>query len=291
MLVAARDIFSPYSPCTDFILTVCGHVTLISSSSYSLAGTHLSDTSCTQLASGIRNNQSLKILDLSNNRLYGPQFSDLMDALSNPPCGIEKLNLGYNYLPDTACTQLASGIRNNQSLKILDLTGSHLSGPHFSDLMDALSSPACRIEKLKLTGNNLPDTSCTQLASGIRNNQSLKTLDLSGNHLSGPHFSDLMDALSSPACRIEELQLMGNNLAGTSCTQLASGIRNSQSLKILDLSLNHLSGPHFSDLMAALSSPACRIEKLNLLSCRLSNNEKKKLSELSTHKPKMKISN
>ncbi|XP_069807252.1 NACHT, LRR and PYD domains-containing protein 12-like [Dendropsophus ebraccatus] len=224
----------------------------------------LPETSCTQLASGIRNNRSLKILVLHNNYLSGPHFSDLMDALSSPDCRIEELLLDGNGLKNTSCTQMASMIRKNQSLKRLELSSNNLSGPHFSDLMDALSSPDCRMEELLLGSNNLPDTSCPQLASGIRNNQSLRKLDLSGNRLSGPHFSDLMDALSSPDCRIEELLLAMNDLRDTSCTQLASGIRNNQSLKRLDLSSNNLSGPHFSDLMDALSSPACRIEELHL---------------------------
>ncbi|KAM3909975.1 NACHT, LRR and PYD domains-containing protein 12-like [Leptodactylus fuscus] len=254
-----------------------------------LAGNDLPDTSCTQLASIIRNNRSLKMLDLSGNYLSGPHFSDVVAALSSPSCRIERLYLGKNNLPDTSCTQLASGIWHNRSLKILDLSNNRLSGPHFSDLMAALSSPACRIQEFCLRSNNLPDTSCTQLASVIRNNQSLKKLDLSSNRLSGPHFSDLMAALSSPACRIQELHLGKNNLPDTSCTQLASGIRNNQSLKILDLSNNRLSGPHFSDLMAALSSPACRIQELRLQNNGLSEEEKKEIRKLLRHKPNMKI--
>ncbi|XP_040270347.1 NACHT, LRR and PYD domains-containing protein 12-like isoform X3 [Bufo bufo] len=250
----------------------------------------LPDTSCIQLASGIRNNQSLKILVLSGNSLSGPHFSDLMEALSSPACRIEELRLGYNDLPDTSCIQLASGIRNNRSLKILDLSYNRLSGPHFSDLMEALSSPACRIEELHLRDNDLPDTSCIQLASVIRNNLSLKILVLSKNRLSGPHFSDLMEALSSPACRIETLRLANNNLPDTSCIQLASVIRNNQSLKILYLSGNRLSGPHFSDLMEALSSPACRIETLRLRYNELSEEEKEALRKLEKQKTNMKIS-
>ncbi|XP_040279082.1 NACHT, LRR and PYD domains-containing protein 3-like [Bufo bufo] len=230
----------------------------------SLVNNDLPDTSCIQLASVIRNNQSLKILVLSSNHLYGPNFSDLMEALSSPACRIEHLDLGLNGLPDTSCIQLASVIRNNQSLKRLDLSGNSLSGPHFSDLMKALSSPGCRIEALHLGDNKLPDTSCIPLASVIKNNQSLKILTLSGNLLSGPHFSDLMEALSSPACRIEELHLAENDLPEISCLQLASGIRDNQSLKILDLNDNSLSGPHFSILMEVLSSPGCRIEELHL---------------------------
>ncbi|XP_069805999.1 NACHT, LRR and PYD domains-containing protein 3-like [Dendropsophus ebraccatus] len=230
----------------------------------SLNGNKLPGTSCTQLASIIRNNHCLKKLDLSGNRLSGPPFSDLMDALSSPDCRIEELRLDRNDLPDTSCTQLATGIRNNQSLKKLDLSGNRLSGPPFSDLMAALSSPDCRIEELLLVGNNLENNSCTNLASGIRNNYSLKKLFLSENRLSGPHFSDLMDALSSPACRIVELHLSRNDLSNSSCIQLASGIKNNQSLKILVLSGNRLSGPHFSALVDALSSPDCRIEELHL---------------------------
>ncbi|XP_044143480.1 ribonuclease inhibitor-like [Bufo gargarizans] len=156
--------------------------------------------------------------------------------------------------------------------------------------MAALSSPACRIETLQLGGNGLRDTSCIQLASVIRNNQSLKTLDLSANRLSGPHFSDLMAALSSPACRIETLQLGNNDLRDTFCIQLASVIRNNQSLKILDLYGNRLSGPHFSDLTEALSSPAGRIETLDLNINGLSEEEKEEaIRKLSKQKPNMGI--
>ncbi|XP_073495211.1 NACHT, LRR and PYD domains-containing protein 3-like isoform X2 [Phyllobates terribilis] len=228
----------------------------------SLADNNLQHTSCIQLASLIRKSQSLKILDLSGNSLSGPHFRDLMEALSSSDCRIEELCLAGNSLPDTSCIHLASVISNNQNLKILVLSDNDLPGLHFRDLTVALSSPDCRIEELHLAHNYLPDTSCIHLASLVRNNRSLKILDLYDNDLFGPHFSELMDALSSPNCRIEELRLGNNDLPDTSCIQLASGIKNNQSLKKLDLSDNRLYGPHFSDMMAALSSPDCRIEEL-----------------------------
>ncbi|XP_040268236.1 NACHT, LRR and PYD domains-containing protein 3-like [Bufo bufo] len=255
----------------------------------SLAGSNLSDSCCIQLASVMRNNQSLKVLDVSFNELFGPDFSHLMEALSSPACRIETLQLRNTYLRDTSCIQLTSGIRNNQSLKILDLYGNNLSGPDFSDLMEALSSPACRIEELDLGNNNVPDSCCIHFASVMRNNQSLKRLLLSNNELSGPHFSHLMEALSSPDCRIEELNLAGNNLQNSSCIHLASAIRNNQSLKKLDISHNNLSGPDFSDLMEALSSPACRIETLNLENIKLMEQERKTAKHLRKLKPNMEI--
>ncbi|CAI9589999.1 unnamed protein product, partial [Staurois parvus] len=110
----------------------------------------------------------------------------------------------------------------------------------------------------RLDGNQLTDSSCPILASGIRNNQTLRTLNLSGNNLEGPHFSDLMSALTTS--RIEELRLYGNQLKDSSCPHLASGIRNNQTLRRLNLSGNNLEGPHFSDLMSALTTS--RIEEL-----------------------------
>ncbi|XP_069806654.1 NACHT, LRR and PYD domains-containing protein 3-like isoform X2 [Dendropsophus ebraccatus] len=257
--------------------------------SLSLTKNQLSDRSCSLLASIIRNNPSLTILNLSSNHLSGPHFSDMVEALSSPDCRIQELHLDYNNLSDMSCTELAAIIRNNPFLKKLDLSGNHLSGPNFSDLVEALSGPDCSLEELHLANNDLPDTSCTQLASIIRNNRSLKRIDLSGNNLYGPRFSDLMEALSSPDCRIEELHLANNDLPDTSCTLLAFVIRNNQSLKRLVLSGNHLSGPHFIDLVEALSSPACRIQDLYLANNNLPDTSCTQLASILRNNPSLKI--
>ncbi|XP_071970736.1 NACHT, LRR and PYD domains-containing protein 6-like isoform X2 [Engystomops pustulosus] len=233
----------------------------------------LSDSSCVPLASVIRNNPDLKILDLSGNSLAGPDLSVLLEALSGL-CRLEMLHLSRNNLPDTSCVPLASVIRNNPDLKILDLSGNHLPGPDLSVLLEALSGLR-RLEELHLFGNNLPDTSCVPLASVIRNNPDLKTLVLSGNSLAGPDLSVLLEALSG-LCRMEELYLADNNLPDTSCVPLASVIRNNPDLKTLvltgnrlpgpDLSVlsgNRLPGPDLSVLLEALSG-LCRLEMLHL---------------------------
>ncbi|XP_073465149.1 NACHT, LRR and PYD domains-containing protein 12-like [Aquarana catesbeiana] len=176
----------------------------------------------------------------------------LIPALHN----IKSLRLENNHLTDSSCPHLASGIRNNQTLRTLILSGNNLEGPHFRDVMEALTTS--RIEELRLMGNHLTDSSCPHLASGIRNNQTLRALNLNGNNLEGPQFRDLMEALTTS--RIEELELWNNHLTDSSCPHLASGIRNNQTLRTLDLSGNNLEGPQFRDLMEALTTS--RIEEL-----------------------------
>ncbi|XP_068109209.1 NACHT, LRR and PYD domains-containing protein 3-like [Hyperolius riggenbachi] len=217
---------------------------------------NLSERSCLHLASGISDNKTLRKLDLSHNILDGPQFSDLMKALTTSQ--IEELHLDANNLPPSSCLQLASGIRDNQTLKNLGLSENNLKGPYFGDLMAALTTS--KIETLNLRTNNLTPNFCPELASGIRNNQTLRALVLSYNSLEGPEFSVLMEALRTS--RIEELYLDSTELANSSCPDLASGIRDHQTLRKLDLSSNRLKGPHFRDLMAALTTS--RIEELLL---------------------------
>ncbi|CAI9617020.1 unnamed protein product, partial [Staurois parvus] len=223
---------------------------------YRLSSNHLTDSSCPHLASGIRNNPTLRTLNLSRNNLEGPHFRDLMAALTTSR--IEELQLDDNDLTDISCPHLASGIRDNPTLRTLNLSDNNLEGPHFRDLMAALTTS--RIEELHLDGNHLTDSSCPHLASGIRNNPTLRTLDLSGNNLEGPHFRDLMAALTTS--RIEELHLDNNQLTHRSCPHLASGIRNNPTLRTLNLSGNMLEGPHFRDLTAVLTTS--QIDELQL---------------------------
>ncbi|KAM3909876.1 NACHT, LRR and PYD domains-containing protein 12-like [Leptodactylus fuscus] len=254
--------------------------TLKSHKIFDLGGVHMSALDCTALAFIMETCTHIEELKLFRCSLDTEGLLQFAPMLHN----LQYFCLGGNNLSATSCALLASVIRNNQSLKILHLSGNRLSGPQPCDLLAALSSPACRIETLHLGYNDLPESSCIQLASVIRNNKFLKNLELSGNQLSGPHFSDLMAALSSPACRIEELRLADIALPDTACTQLASGIRNNQSLKILDLSGNRLSGPHFSDLMTALSSPDCKLKEVNIGRNDWSEEEKEKIRKLKTDK-------
>ncbi|XP_075048980.1 NACHT, LRR and PYD domains-containing protein 3-like isoform X2 [Mixophyes fleayi] len=175
---------------------------------------------------------------------------------------IEELGLGGCKIHSENMERLAPALHTVNNLGLSD---NNLRDDGVRFLCDALSHPECKIQTLSLSSNKLTDVSCCHLGSAISNNRSLRTLVLSCNTMEGPHFSDLMTGLSSPTCRIEELHLDSTGLKDSSCSHLASAMKTNQYLRVLYLSCNDLTGPHFGDLMTALSSPSCSVEQLMLL--------------------------
>ncbi|KAM9294540.1 LOW QUALITY PROTEIN: NACHT, LRR and PYD domains-containing protein 12-like [Gastrophryne carolinensis] len=219
---------------------------------------------CVHLAPAILNNQSLRTLDLSYNNMEGPYLSELMKALSSPSCSLEELLLNRATLTSASCPQLATAITKSQALKKLVLTDNKLEGPHFCEMIMALSSSECKLEELILSCDGRKLDGSIQLDIAISTNQSLKTLNLAGSCLIGPVFDEVMAALANPACKLKEIILKDCGLTDGSSLQLASALHCNLSLKKLDLSFNYLVGPHFKHLFVALSSPTCRIEDLKL---------------------------
>ncbi|KAG8542459.1 hypothetical protein GDO81_026689, partial [Engystomops pustulosus] len=106
------------------------------------------------------------------------------------------------------CTALAFIMETCSHIEELDLTGCALNTEGLERLAPALNT----LQTLSLADNNLPSTCCIQLVLIIKNNPFLKRLVLQNNRLSGPQLRDMLEALSSPACRIEELYLAFNGL-------------------------------------------------------------------------------
>ncbi|XP_077322806.1 NACHT, LRR and PYD domains-containing protein 12-like isoform X2 [Lithobates pipiens] len=251
----------------------------IGSNKVGFSNVPLSPLDCSVLSFILQSLKETQDVNLSSCNIQDEGLKKLIPALHN----MKSLRLDNNHLKDSSCPHLASGIRNNQTLSTLNLSRNNLDGPHFRDLMEALTTS--QIEELHLI-SNLTDSSCPHLASGIRNNQTLRRLNLSGHNLEGPHFRDLMEALTTS--RIEELQLSYNQLTDSSCPHLASGIRNNRTLRTLNLDWNTLEGPHFRDLMEALTTS--QIEELQIKYSKLSEDAKRELKMLENLRPGLKIS-
>ncbi|XP_061597682.1 NACHT, LRR and PYD domains-containing protein 12-like isoform X3 [Cololabis saira] len=128
-------------------------------------------------------------------------------------------------------------------------------------------------KKAVLRGCNLSGNICPLLSSVLSSqSSSLTELDLSNNDLQDSGLEQLCPGLESPHCHLESLRLVDCGLSEISCSSLGPALKSNPShLKLLDLSRNkNLQDSGVKHLSGFLESPDCRLEKLELGSCSLS---------------------
>ncbi|KAI8570853.1 hypothetical protein RHMOL_Rhmol01G0069700 [Rhododendron molle] len=161
----------------------------------------------------LRASENLKVLDLSNNRIYGqiPKWVGLIGKAS-----LLYLNLSHNFLTDIK--QLPW-----EKLDTLDLRSNLLQGP--------LPIPPLLIQYFFISNNSLSG----EIPSLICNASSLKILDLSHNKLSGA----IPQCLGNFSSVLLVLNLRSNGFTGT----LPLTFAKPNQLQSLDLSGNKFEGP------------------------------------------------
>ncbi|KTG38727.1 hypothetical protein cypCar_00042592 [Cyprinus carpio] len=224
---------------------------------------------CATLASALRSNPShLRHLDLSGNKL-GDSVNLLSDVLQNPHCKLEKLWLNYCGIADEGCSTLASDLRSNLShLRELDLSLNKLGDSGVKCLCAGLKDPHCKLEKLWLYDCGITDEGCSALASALRSNPShLRELRLSENKLGDSGVNRLCTGLEDPHCKLEILWLSKCGVTDEGCAALASALRSNPShLRELNLIGNKL-GKSVNLLSDVLQNPHCKLERLWLTDC------------------------
>ncbi|XP_051560092.1 NLR family CARD domain-containing protein 3-like [Myxocyprinus asiaticus] len=107
------------------------------------------------------------------------------------------------------CEIVVSVLQSSKSLlRELDLSNNDLQDSEVKLISDALKSPNCKLEILRLSGCMVTEEGCFYLASALSSNPShLKELDLSYNHPGVSGVKLLRDRLNDPNCTLEKLNL------------------------------------------------------------------------------------
>ncbi|KAG8450007.1 hypothetical protein GDO86_016625 [Hymenochirus boettgeri] len=121
----------------------------------SLQENGLTDSCCAQLALAINENNLLKHLNLSKNKLAGEELCYLLEVLANPHCRIEKLGLQDTKLSDTYAKPLVR-LTNNRNLTHLNIRDNFLSDNSYTDIKNLiLQHPS--LKEIKLEMNEFSD--------------------------------------------------------------------------------------------------------------------------------------
>ncbi|XP_062393235.1 NACHT, LRR and PYD domains-containing protein 12-like isoform X2 [Sardina pilchardus] len=257
---------------------------------------HLTEKSCSYLASALTtHSSSLRLLNLSNNKLLDSGVELLCCALCHQNCKLEELKLEKCNLTEKSCSYLASALTtHSSSLRLLHLGGNELLDSGVELLCSALCHQNCKLEELYLWGCRLTEKSCSYLASALTtHSSSLRLLDLYGNKLLDSGVELLCSALCHQNCKLEELQLNSCDLTEKSCSYLASALTaHSSSLRLLNLSQNKLLDSGVELLCSALCHQNCKLEELKLDWCNLTEKSCSYLaSALTAHSSSLRLLN
>uniref|UniRef100_A0A3Q2EIN0 Pyrin domain-containing protein n=1 Tax=Cyprinodon variegatus TaxID=28743 RepID=A0A3Q2EIN0_CYPVA len=172
-------------------------------------------------------------------------------------------------LTENCCQLLASALSSTSSqLTDLDLSKNSLRDSGVRLLSDGLRSPHCKLKSLRLSWCGLTQKSCSHISPVLSTDCStIRELDLGGNNLQGPGFSQLCSGLKSQNCKLETLRL--NDCSLQKCgAEIASVLSTSSSqLKELDLCGNDLEDQGVELLSNGIANPNCVLETLRLSFC------------------------
>uniref|UniRef100_A0A8C1US29 NACHT domain-containing protein n=1 Tax=Cyprinus carpio TaxID=7962 RepID=A0A8C1US29_CYPCA len=233
-----------------------------------LSSCKLTKKSCSALASVLESNPNvLRQLDLSFNDLGDKGVKSLCSGLRSPHCKLQTLKLEFCGLRRDSCSAIVAALTSNPShLKELVLSYNNIGNEAATWLLGLV--PDCELETLRLSSCGITKEACAFLTSALSSKPcKLKKLDLSDNRLWDLGVGMFSGLLANPNCNLEELRLERCNFTSKSC---GLGLENSR-LRALDLSDNDVQDSGMKQLMNSLMDPSCKLEKLRLSCCRLTD--------------------
>jgi Ran GTPase-activating protein (RanGAP) involved in mRNA processing and transport len=244
-----------------------------------VSGASLGSAGLAEIAAGLYRNTTLTRLEISNNALVDEDSAKILKDVLRRNKSLAVLRLKKNRFgcSPSAVRCIAEGLRENKSLRSIDLSHCRLGDQGVSVLANGLGTSNKTLKDLFVSDNQITATGLGVLLDLVGNKLSISKLDLAGNPLGTEGANVLANALARNTiphlkkvwierCRVgddglerialaleqnstlEVIALQGNVFGEPGLTALANSLPNIQTLNYLDLTWNAI----FSSCMPIL---------------------------------------
>ncbi|XP_021561674.1 ribonuclease inhibitor-like [Carlito syrichta] len=192
----------------------------------------------------------------------------------NPSLAPRVRGLIFCHLTASCGRDLSSVFETNQYLTDLEFVKNTLEDSGVKLLCEGLKQPNCILQTLRLYRCLISPASCGALATVLSTNQWLTELEFSETKLEASALKLLCEGLKDPNCKLQKLKLCASLLPESSeavCKYLASVLICNPHLTELDLSENPLGDIGVKYLCEGLRHSNCKVEKLDLSTCYLTD--------------------
>ena len=206
----------------------------------------------------------LRNLNLDGNKIGRAGCKALGGFLANENTNLLCLNLSNNNIDDQCMDDLTSGLKKNNTIKVLDL---NYLGQVTPDGWRAFAAylTICSLDRLGLRGNRLGGGGAMSfgIALDINNAMKLKCLSLSGvKSVTTTGWRVLSTGLCSMA--IEELHLCQANIDDEGAVTMVSAVAKTKQLKSLHMGNKSMTSAGWIQCFRLLSDSDIRLEELHL---------------------------
>ena len=204
---------------------------------------------------------------------------------------IQKLGLMFCSISDADAVTLAPSLGGNGALTELNLSFNwNVTSVGWSAIFTQLQSPQSSLDNLDLMGNYIDDAAANLLGDFVANNTHLNRLDLSEiGSITNEGWRSVFDALRSPHCMLQELQLHSNSLNDEDIAYLASTLSANCILSSLILSGNfEVTASGWRAFSVVLQNPHSSLEIIDLVYNSVDDNLLVSLAPSLVHNNKLK---